>query len=81
MANKLKPCPFCGGEATLYTHTARRYPFARLGLVKCEVCGASSRVYKCEIQEIDDDGFWEQRAFKSATLTWNMRIKEFDQCF
>lgn len=72
MANNeiLKPCPFCGGKATvtvILTADKRNVAF-----VECNVCGATSKAYalgnEAKIDEIADD-----EGVESACFAWNRR--------
>lgn len=44
--NKLKPCPFCGGEAHLYT----AYDYSNK--VQCDKCGCGTMHYKDEKEAV-----------------------------
>lgn len=70
--SKLKPCPFCGGEAEI-TFSGRIGDNWRGYIVaKCEICGASSKgafYYGPEI-EIDLE---ETVGGEKAMKAWNMR--------
>ncbi len=46
---ELKPCPFCGGKATLYTKT----PYA--SYVKCQICGAKTDLVKISTECSSDE--------------------------
>ncbi|HJC89564.1 MAG TPA: Lar family restriction alleviation protein [Candidatus Mediterraneibacter excrementigallinarum] len=50
---KLKPCPFCGGEAKLTGN-----PYAEMWVVECGICHALSDV--CHTQE-DAAEKWNRR--------------------
>ena len=64
MNNKLKPCPFCGGEAKYITY----YPFdgyqreSPTYIIKCEECGA----------EVNDN------KKESVIELWNRRVNEIE---
>lgn len=61
MTEKLKPCPFCGGKATL---TEYRFAFYQCK-VECTTfgCGISTMLYKGE------------KADKEAIKAWNRRTE------
>lgn len=61
---KLKPCPFCGGEATILAthlspHTDAPMDFA----VQCRLCCASTIRYRAKKQYAIDD--WNRRVESS----------------
>ena len=68
MANKLLPCPFCGGEAILEKWLVRGYEPSVYYEVKCSKCGQTNQhgrfdnVYKSE-----------QWARRKAIKAWNTR--------
>ena len=57
MAEKLKPCPFCGGEAELKDTSG-------FIVVKCESCGVESGMVKVSAEYCAND---------KATESWNRR--------
>lgn len=60
---KLKPCPFCGGEAQ---KQAQEVNGLRAIYVVCKKCGASSGIYKTRNPRVKDE---ENPAIKA----WNRR--------
>lgn len=59
MANELKPCPFCGGEAIVFACDGSGSFFAQRTcvfygrkldhlLIKCNKCGIRTKAYKTE---------------------------------
>lgn len=60
MSNKLKSCPFCGGEAELTTGSV----FMWEHIVVCKDCGASSKMI---------GGITPSQARAKAIATWNTR--------
>lgn len=60
---RLKPCPFCGGEAK---KQAKEVNGLRAIYVVCEKCGASSGIYKTHNPRVKDE---ENPAIKA----WNRR--------
>lgn len=67
---KLKPCPFCGGEAELYSMKRDKRKvlgiYYMIATIKCKRCPA-----KIEVAGQDND-----RAFKNAAELWNRRAGE-----
>ena len=70
---ELKPCPFCGGEAELYS--MKRDNRKRFGVYHmiaeircCGVLGCTARVSQA--------GFDEKRAFENAATIWNRRTDD-----
>lgn len=61
MHDKLKACPFCGGNASIYEVSADGEDFAGY-IVSCDDCGCSTTAY-----DFKDD----------AVLCWNKRECEF----
>lgn len=90
---KLKPCPFCGGEASGET---KRKPsgeaddpgdplvwYYRAYRVKCFKCGAKTKWYMCqklknEDRDPKDDKVWNDGGYKKAIKKWNRRFGEND---
>ena len=70
---KIKPCPHCGGDATLYCNYSgkqRKY----LVFVKCEICGAQGKVFS-DSQHPEETN-WNNAACDSAIKAWNMRTTD-----
>lgn len=65
MAEKLKPCPFCGGEAYLHKSVL----FSIKCVVMCDSCGA--RTMEHTSSSIED-------AKRNALASWNRRDGESD---
>lgn len=62
--DKLKPCPFCGGEARLFVNDGVR--------VFCTECGASTEILIDTLHPTGITG----NATKSVIEAWNRRAKE-----
>lgn len=64
---KLKPCPFCGGQAELYSTKRDKRKvlgiYHMIATIKCKSCPA-------EIKQAGQDN---DRAFKNAAELWNRR--------
>ena len=65
MKTKLKPCPFCGGEAA---KRAEEINGIRAIYVLCKECSASSGVYRTRNPRVRDE---ENPAIKA----WNRRTE------
>lgn len=67
---EIKPCPFCGGEATLYANWS---PNANAFFVncKCTVCDSSGKGYKSKDDPAEQN--WENYACEQAVRLWNSR--------
>lgn len=63
MKNKLKPCPFCGGEALVDTDYHAPYGSIQLFYVICRMCLATTR------KELRED---------TAIEIWNTRTEVKD---
>lgn len=73
MINGLKPCPFCGGGASLnakYTYRNKCW----FVFVKCEICNGQGKTFRSNQCPADDD--WSNDACDSAINAWNMRREE-----
>ena len=68
---KLKPCPFCGGEAHVWKHGAR---YGAICYVKCDICGAQTGVKSCK-EEVNSDA-WEDVGISIVEKNWNVRVSE-----
>lgn len=81
MNKKLKPCPFCGGEATIYN-------FLDGSRVYCLSCGAKTATYEDESSEFAMGGFHSNfpgerhmtrpaiDGIKLAVDAWNRRVAD-----
>ena len=65
---KLKPCPFCGGEAYIENDFSD-YSF----MVRCLVCGAKTRTFMTGLNDIPIDD--EIAAQNLAAEAWNRRVQ------
>ncbi|MBR1533378.1 MAG: Lar family restriction alleviation protein [Ruminococcus sp.] len=65
---ELKPCPFCGGDASKW----RKYgKYGYLSLIRCEICDACSKAFRYYGDEEDIN--WSDGGFKKAVAAWNRR--------
>ena len=65
---ELKPCPFCGGEAVLYTTVENCYlPIGKVW-VYCKTCRSTSQSFK----DTSHDGLFITKAIEA----WNRRATE-----
>lgn len=56
---ELKPCPFCGGDATLYHYRHDRTAYqTHKYTVECPTCGASVPFYNTEEKALE---IWNRR--------------------
>jgi Lar family restriction alleviation protein len=69
MEHELKPCPFCGGTALVYTQQSRYNAFA---YIQCDTCSTRSKTVPTPY-EYDDDRFWGSEAFYRIVRAWNRR--------
>lgn len=69
--DELKPCPFCGGEASIRTGVTSSVPKVPKAIVICQKCSASTDwFYDTEL----DGGF-----ILKAIEAWNRRAGEEDK--
>ena len=70
---ELKPldkCPFCGGEADLFTKPVTN---GSIIFAACKVCDAKSRAFYAD----NFDGeWWARTPAQSAVKAWNRRAKD-----
>ena len=59
MTDELKPCPFCGGTARMYSGKINYYPYDHRFRVWCEKCNAMSNLF---------------RTREEAVASWNWRV-------
>lgn len=65
---KLKPCPFCGGEAVLY-HQSSKYTDKDGNYVHCIKCGARTKLFEC----FNGTGKTHTDTKKEAVEAWQKR--------
>jgi hypothetical protein len=66
---ELKPCPFCGGKAGIYTQNGR---FGTFTYIECETCSARSKTISTPY-DYDDDRFWNSIYYNRVKEAWNRR--------
>lgn len=83
MANDIKNCPFCGGEANLFSefkvngnNDDEYAPNGYSVKCECEKCGAKGKEFIS--LENPADVKWENMACTDAIKAWNMRCNEND---
>lgn len=71
---KIKPCPFCGGEPSLYRNYNRRQG-CWFVTVRCDLCNAQSGgIYHSDaMDEMTDEEFWNLDPCHRAIDKWNRR--------
>lgn len=70
--SELKPCPFCGNEAT---ETVRRGKHGLFGYITCTYCNVETRK-KAVKGDFDDPLIFEQYAFDELRAIWNKRCND-----
>ena len=71
---KLKPCPFCGSDATVHANHNFKDDIWFV-YVQCEMCGARGKTRaNRNYFNPDDDGFWESNSVYSVVRAWNKRV-------
>ena len=84
---KLKPCPFCGGEAKTVTDEYREsyvneiignimFPAASKAWTFCTVCGAMGAVIRDKNYDGYKDKKREERLKEKAITAWNKRVAD-----
>ena len=68
----IERCPFCGGEADFAFREAKSVKKGGIVFVKCENCGAQSKVYESENPAWYD---WDNAACRYAAAAWNRRAE------
>ena len=72
----IKPCPHCGGDATLYyTYSGKQRKY--LVFVKCEICGSQGKLFADT--NCPEDINWSDPACDSAIKAWNMRTTDKEE--
>jgi len=77
--DELRTCPFCGGEARLYTTASRRS--YRRAVVKCKQCGCELRAEGGGYHDFGEGKTYEEKrslsnetAKSRAISAWNHRV-------
>ena len=78
--SELKPCPFCGGEATL----CKEYPadsdnVCSIAIVKCQSCGCNTGAYIEDIyyeSKLNLSRYCSMGNVKNAINAWNRRVED-----
>lgn len=79
MPNELKPCPFCGGEATLVCDSHKTFEPREVRYVRvaCTRCHLGTQSYRCQVpdqlgQTIGNKPY--KQAVKEVCDLWNRRV-------
>lgn len=80
MSERLKPCPFCGGNAIFLTIT-NKSSHSAVGVmfkIKCMKCGTElPKSYECEMYMDQDGGIRTGKDERTkATTDWNRRAND-----
>lgn len=70
MNEKLKSCPFCGGEAAIYSGVTSYHPPVPKAYVYCKECYVATMTF----EDMKNDGAHFQKAIEA----WNRRANEND---
>lgn len=77
---KLKPCPFCGGEAIVELKSIGSGPgnsFSQDHVVKCKKCGANTgKQYHTRFCREDGEFVVSEDGYAQAVADWNRRAAE-----
>ena len=73
MIGEIKPCPHCGGSASLYSGYSRRHRDYFV-YVRCDICGAQGKLYGSSEDPAAVE--WANDACTDAVKAWNMRKAE-----
>lgn len=78
----LKPCPFCGGEADIYSNENEEYKAGAFGYIRrgvptlykcfCKSCGAIGPIAKID-KGCENNSWWQKETKKNAIKAWNRR--------
>ena len=75
---RIKKCPFCGGNATLFKNASeRRWCTNYYVRVRCEVCESQGKSFRGTTDPADEN--WESYECYQAICAWNMRTKEEEE--
>lgn len=69
MEFEIKKCPFCNGDAELYSVKGKHGYFC---FVQCSFCGSQGKTYF--IGDVRDDDWAETPASNNAIKAWNTRV-------
>ena len=72
MNDKIKRCPFCGGQADLYSDLGDPYDGRRIVFIKCELCGARGKAFPVA-DDPCETGDWDTVRCHDAVEAWNLR--------
>lgn len=72
MRENIKPCPFCGGQADLYSDLNDPYEGGYIVFGKCEVCGSRGKAFHVAEDPLET-GNWGTPRCNDAVEAWNLR--------
>lgn len=75
----LKPCPFCGGNATIEMtsagHGGAETDFSATYAVSCKNCGAKlGRQYRSQFSLVKGEVVFLKNGYADAVCDWNKRV-------
>ena len=70
MQEKLKPCPFCGGDDIYTKYNGAKH--GRFYYIECNTCGGRTRGACIPFSEAQEHE-WDNRAVNTVTMLWNQR--------
>lgn len=80
MSERLKPCPFCGGNAMFFNITNKSSHSAVVVMfkIRCMKCGTElPKSYECEMYMDQEGGIRTGRDERAkATADWNRRMND-----
>lgn len=80
MADELKPCPFCGGEATEGPVSVNGKPSGDIGWVGCVPCGVFVSYTHGEVGRREAMRAWNTRAERTCRIEWRGEVYESEDC-
>lgn len=87
MPSELKPCPFCGGEADVWSNENEQVSYRAFGYgtrgyptwfkCYCKKCGAVGATIHIE-KDCQNNSAYERWAREDAIKAWNRRVDNAD---
>lgn len=78
MSTQIKPCPFCGGTASIWQkgfYDKNRKETAWLVFVKCDMCRSTGKMFVADDEDEPSKNNWDTYECQQAKTAWNMRSK------